>query len=144
MADALTAGWLVELGLDDCIATFREEGIDSEALVCLEDQQLQMLGVKRMGDRTKLKAKANGVAVKVASPIKDTSSSATYNRSSSARKEGPVPEHLQVLSRLSASSPQPSGKPPGAKPAGPDIADRMSSTSFVLAGGPVEKYRQGG
>jgi hypothetical protein len=54
MADSIVAGWLVELGLTECIAIFREEGIDSEALASLDESQLMILGVKRMGDRTKV------------------------------------------------------------------------------------------
>jgi hypothetical protein len=54
MADSIVAGWLVELGLNECISLFREEGIDSEALASLDESQLMILGVKRMGDRTKV------------------------------------------------------------------------------------------
>jgi hypothetical protein len=54
MADSVVAGWLVELGLSECIAVFREEGIDSEALASLDESQLMLLGVRRMGDRTKV------------------------------------------------------------------------------------------
>lgn len=54
MADSIVAGWLSELDLAACISIFREEGIDSEALSCLTDDQLVQLGVKRMGDRTKV------------------------------------------------------------------------------------------
>jgi len=54
MADAIVAGWLADLDLGSCIATFRDEGIDSEALSCLTDEQLVQLGVRRMGDRSKV------------------------------------------------------------------------------------------
>ena len=43
MADSLVAGWLTELNLTECIKTFREEGIDSEALTGLDDAQLKVL-----------------------------------------------------------------------------------------------------
>jgi len=36
------------------MASNLQEGIDSEALAALDDSQLKELGVKRMGDRTKV------------------------------------------------------------------------------------------
>jgi hypothetical protein len=42
MSDSLVAGWLTELNLMECIKTFRDEGIDSEALTGLDDAQLKV------------------------------------------------------------------------------------------------------
>ena len=42
MSDSLVAGWLTELNLVVCIKTFRDEGIDSEALTGLDDAQLKV------------------------------------------------------------------------------------------------------
>ena len=42
MSDSLVAGWLTELNLVECIRTFRDEGIDSEALTGLDDAQLKV------------------------------------------------------------------------------------------------------
>ncbi len=48
MSDSLVAGWLTELNLMECIKTFREEGIDSEALTGLDDAQLKVVHIKQV------------------------------------------------------------------------------------------------
>ena len=114
MADSLVAGWLAEIGLETIISTFREEGIDSEALAALDDSQLKELGVKRMGDRTKLRAKAMGISLPdpFASPQRMNQPPANGELPGAVRGRG-VPEHLQVLQRLSASTSPPSTSPNG-------------------------------
>ncbi|KAJ1471242.1 hypothetical protein T484DRAFT_1844919 [Baffinella frigidus] len=100
MADSVVAGWLAELNLHDLIPTFRDEGVDSVALAGLEDGQLKELGVKRMGDRTKLRAKGMGIALPKPAAA---SSSATPAAPGGEGSMVHVPEHLRVLNRLSGS-----------------------------------------
>jgi hypothetical protein len=55
---AVPALLVAEAGAGVCLMAvcggFGQEGIDSEALAALDDSQLKELGVKRMGDRTKV------------------------------------------------------------------------------------------
>eukprot|EP00802_Teleaulax_amphioxeia_P009429 Tamp_09445.p1 GENE.Tamp_09445~~Tamp_09445.p1 ORF type:complete len:613 (-),score=108.15 Tamp_09445:336-1919(-) len=60
-----------------------------------------------------------------------------------------IPQHLQVLQRLSAASTSPNRSPPGqqrprVRTTVDDLAEKISATNFVLAGGPLEKYTNGG
>ena len=60
---------------------------------------------------------------------------------------GNIPEHLQVLKRMSAASTSPNGahgQRPRVRTTVDDLAEKISATNFVLAGGPLEKYTNGG
>ena len=127
-----------------------QEGIDSEALAALDDAQLKELGVKRMGDRTKLRAKALGISLPApfASPQPPRARGGDGKVQGDANEGTNIPEHLQVLKRLSGSSPEkmaaPSGPRPRVRTTVDDLAEKISATNFVLAGGPLEKYTNGG
>eukprot|EP00291_Cryptomonas_curvata_P024174 CAMPEP_0172170434 /NCGR_PEP_ID=MMETSP1050-20130122/11261_1 /TAXON_ID=233186 /ORGANISM="Cryptomonas curvata, Strain CCAP979/52" /LENGTH=227 /DNA_ID=CAMNT_0012841607 /DNA_START=101 /DNA_END=781 /DNA_ORIENTATION=+ len=133
MSDSLVAGWLTELNLMECIKTFRDEGIDSEALTGLDDAQLKELGVNRMGDRTKLRAKAMGVSL--TAPL--------LKGAVGPEARDIVPEHLKVLQRM-ASPPPAARRPASQRQTIDDLASKIAATNFVLEGGPMEKYTQGG
>ena len=167
-----------------------QEGIDSEALAALDDSQLKELGVKRMGDRTKvacqfslslfssrhslflaqsspdipfsssiillahaasrkaphvsflsnvpsckqLRAKATGIAL----PAPFASSPPRAGQPDNGmRGQGGgggqnVPEHLKVLNRISAASPPAKLR---VRSTVDDLAEKISATNFVLAGG---------
>eukprot|EP00960_Hanusia_phi_P058619 763935-Hanusia_phi.AAC.1 len=54
----LVRGWLEELGLSGCAAAFEGQKIDCEALALLNDSSLSLLGVVALGDRVKLRQRA--------------------------------------------------------------------------------------
>ena len=61
-------GWPVP---DGSAWGFGQEGIDSEALAALDDSQLKELGVKRMGDRTKVITQGCPVDVRVLPDLRE-------------------------------------------------------------------------
>ena len=101
-----------------------QEGIDSEALAALDDAQLKELGVKRMGDRTKLRAKALGISLPApfASPQPPRARGGDGKVQGDANEGTNIPEHLQVLKRLSGSSPEKMAAPSGPRPRKPSTA----------------------
>ena len=50
--------WLTEMGLEARIRDFRDENIDVEALSKMDHEQLQSLGITKLGDRLKLLSRA--------------------------------------------------------------------------------------
>ncbi|EKX47961.1 hypothetical protein GUITHDRAFT_136934 [Guillardia theta CCMP2712] len=50
--------WLKELGLEELLPKFEEEKIDVEALAAMNEQELKEVGVERIGDRAKLRSRA--------------------------------------------------------------------------------------
>jgi hypothetical protein len=83
-----------------------------------------------------LRAKATGVALP--RPVASTSKAATTFLVGGSASGVHVPEHLRVLNRLSGSPSKPK------RTTVDDLADKITATNFVLAGGPLEKYTNGG
>jgi hypothetical protein len=48
------ASWLEDWNLEDCIRTFREEKICGKALSLLDKEDLEYLGVIKLGDRIRM------------------------------------------------------------------------------------------
>lgn len=162
------------------LGTSLQEGIDSEALAALDDAQLKELGVKRMGDRTKvtcpacspasvpfsilrcplhcdsaeltvlavaaqLRAKAMGIALPApfASPPGHRPSAPQQSENGPVVGGGNIPEHLQVLKRMTAASNSPNGANghrPRVRTTVDDLAEKISATNFVLAGAWLLKF----
>lgn len=53
--------WLAEFGLEACSAEFERQKIDCESITVLEDEHLIQLGVMALGDRIKLRSRANAL-----------------------------------------------------------------------------------
>ena len=99
----LVEGWLVSLGLESRVCDFKREAIDVEALAFMDLEQLQAMGIDKMGDRLKLLGRARQHHTNTATATATASASASADPLFSNPQEGVDEDHSPLMLHAPAS-----------------------------------------